>query len=191
MDCPNCGAYNASSSFRCRRCGHVLQPDAEGTDRSSFDETSDTGADDASWTPAEEPVYPWRSDQPAEPEPSTNPWSYSEPGQSDQAESWDASQQWDSTDYERWEGASSGAGFTPPPDIPNYLWQSIAVTLCCCWPIGIPAIVYASRVNAFVSSGDYTRAQETSEKAKNWVLASFIAGLVIYLGFICLTLASG
>ena len=23
------------------------------------------------------------------------------------------------------------------PDIPNYLWQSIAVTICCCLPFGI------------------------------------------------------
>ena len=35
---------------------------------------------------------------------------------------------------------------TPGLPIPNYLWQSIVVTILCCWPFGIPAIVYAAKV---------------------------------------------
>src|SRR5438093_12052328 len=35
----------------------------------------------------------------------------------------------------------------PVVAVPNYLIQAILVTLCCCLPFGIPAIVYAAQVN--------------------------------------------
>jgi hypothetical protein len=191
MDCPNCGAYNASNSFRCRRCGHVLQPDAEETELSGFGESPEPGADDASWQPADESVEGWGAGQRDEPEPASNPWSYSEPGAAQSHEGWSAGQPSGSIGSGSLGDPEFGPGFGPPPDIPNYLWQSIAVTLCCCWPVGIPAIVFAARVNAFVASGNYTGAREASQRARNWVLAAFIAGLVFYLGFICLMFAGG
>ncbi len=64
------------------------------------------------------------------------------------------------------------------PDIPNYLVQSILVTLCCCWPLGIVAIVYAAQVNGKRDSGDYLAAENCSEKAKIWCWVSFGLGIV-------------
>src|SRR5262245_11816299 len=63
-------------------------------------------------------------------------------------------------------------------NIPNYLTQAILVTLCCCWPLGIVAIVQAAKVNGFVGSGDYESARRASDSAKMWCWVSFVGGLL-------------
>ena len=73
------------------------------------------------------------------------------------------------------------------PSIPNYLVQSILVTLFCCVPFGIVCIVYAAQVNTKLAAGDYTGAVETSKKARTWCWISFGTGLgwfVIWLLFV-------
>jgi uncharacterized membrane protein YvbJ len=62
--------------------------------------------------------------------------------------------------------------------IPNYLAQSILVTLLCCLPLGIPAIVFAAQVNGKVQAGDIAGAQDASRKAKMWCWWSLGIGLV-------------
>lgn len=64
-------------------------------------------------------------------------------------------------------------------DIPNYLWQSIAVTLCCCLPFGIVAIVYAAQVKTKATVGDIAGAQDASSKAKMWCWIGFGVGLAV------------
>ncbi len=72
---------------------------------------------------------------------------------------------------------------TPPPQrlapgsVPNYLAPAILVTLCCCIPLGIPAIVYAAQVNGKLAAGDLAAAQEMSRKAKMWCWIAFWLGL--------------
>lgn len=70
--------------------------------------------------------------------------------------------------------------------IPNYLWQSIVVTILCCWPFGIPAIVYAAKVDGLVQRGDYAEAKIASDKAKFWCWMSFGSILVIFVFYILL-----
>lgn len=65
--------------------------------------------------------------------------------------------------------------------VPNYLAQSILVTIFCCLPFGIPAIVYAAQVNGKLQANDYAGAQEASRKAKTWSIAAFAVGGSIYL----------
>ncbi len=65
-----------------------------------------------------------------------------------------------------------------PQNIPNYLWQSIVVTVLCCLPLGIPAIVYASKVNNALMQGNQTAAKQASESAKMWCIISLVAGVV-------------
>jgi hypothetical protein len=55
-----------------------------------------------------------------------------------------------------------------PQKIPNYLAQSILVTLFCCIPLGIPAIVYSAQVNGRIQAGDIQGAMEASRKANAW-----------------------
>jgi hypothetical protein len=64
-----------------------------------------------------------------------------------------------------------------PASVPNYLVPAILVTICCCLPFGIPAIVYAGQVNGKLSGGDIAGAQEASRKAKMWCWISFGLGL--------------
>lgn len=70
-----------------------------------------------------------------------------------------------------------GAAGTPQT-IPNYLAQSILVTLLCCLPLGIPAIVFSAQVNGKVQAGDIQGALDASKKAKMWAWWSFGVGLV-------------
>lgn len=75
-------------------------------------------------------------------------------------------------------------GQVPGMPIPNYLWQSIVVTILCCWPLGIPAIVYAAKVDGLSSSGDIQGAMSASASAKMWcwiALGAWVAVLGIYL----------
>jgi hypothetical protein len=80
--------------------------------------------------------------------------------------------------------ACPGCGMVPavvaaPAQIPNYLVQSILVTLCCCVPAGIVAIVYAAQVNSKVAAGDFAGAQESSRLAKIWSWVGFGLGVLI------------
>ena len=72
--------------------------------------------------------------------------------------------------------ASGGSVSVPPP---NYLVQSILVTLCCCIPFGIVAIVYAAQVNGKAAANDILGAQESSRKAKMWCWIALGTGLVV------------
>ncbi|MEO5356972.1 MAG: CD225/dispanin family protein [Nitrospirae bacterium YQR-1] len=61
--------------------------------------------------------------------------------------------------------------------IPNYLVYSILVTLFCCLPTGIVAIVYAAQVNGKIAAGDFQGAAVSSKNAKTWCWVSFGIGL--------------
>jgi Interferon-induced transmembrane protein/GYF domain 2 len=70
---------------------------------------------------------------------------------------------------------SANQDFSPihsGPPIPTYLWQSIVVTLFCCWPFGIPAIVNAAKVDGLKARGDYHGAMAASASAKKWCMIS-------------------
>lgn len=70
------------------------------------------------------------------------------------------------------------------PVIPNYLWQSIVVTLLC-GLLGVPAIVYAAKVDGLKARGDIQGAMSASSSAKMWCWiafgVSFGIGLLIFL----------
>lgn len=73
-------------------------------------------------------------------------------------------------------GAAAAA---PGPVIPNYLVQSILVTICCCIPFGVVAIIFAAQVNSKLAQGDVAGAQAASKNAKMWCWIAFGTGLVI------------
>lgn len=72
-------------------------------------------------------------------------------------------------------------GQTPGQQIPNYLWQSIVVTLCCCLPLGIVGIIFAAQVNDKLGRGDIAGAMESSRQAKMFCWIAFGLGLVLYI----------
>jgi Na+-driven multidrug efflux pump len=74
-----------------------------------------------------------------------------------------------------------GGSYGAPPageTIPNYLIQSIIVTLCCCLPLGVVAIVFAAQVNSKLAAGDLAGARDASAKAKMFCWIALILGLV-------------
>ena len=77
--------------------------------------------------------------------------------------------------------------WVPPPPIgastsvPNYLIPAI-LSVFCCWPLAIVAIIFAAQVNGKVAAGDMQGALDASKKAK---LFSFIG---IGIGLVCFVL---
>lgn len=70
-------------------------------------------------------------------------------------------------------------GYQARANVPNYLVFAILVTVLCCLPTGIAAIVYAAQVNAKLAAGDVAGAQLASKNAKMWCWISAGAGLLI------------
>ena len=75
--------------------------------------------------------------------------------------------------------------------VPNYLVQAILVTIFCCLPFGIPAIVFAAQVNGKLAAGDYTGAEEMSRIAKLWCWISFGVGLGIFVVWLSIAVIGG
>ena len=80
-------------------------------------------------------------------------------------------------------GVPLGAPFNAVPQekIPNYLVQSILVTLCCCLPFGVVAIIYAAQVNTKQQAGDTAGALAASKTAKMWCWIGLGVGIVTNL----------
>ncbi len=70
-----------------------------------------------------------------------------------------------------------------PPMPENYLvWAILATIFCsCAFPLGIVAIVKASKVSSAYGAGDYTGAQKASEDAKKWTIWTAIIGGILAL----------
>jgi hypothetical protein len=62
--------------------------------------------------------------------------------------------------------------------VENYLVWAILSTICCCIPLGIPAIVFSTQVNSKLAAGDVTGARESARKAKMWCWIAFGAGII-------------
>ena len=87
------------------------------------------------------------------------------------------------------QGGAPAAPPAPEPgrfvEIPTYLATSILVTIFCCLPTGIVAIVYASQVGSLVAAGRYPEAKRASDNAKTWSWVSAGLGLVaVFLYFV-------
>jgi hypothetical protein len=77
--------------------------------------------------------------------------------------------------------------WTPPPppsaapgNIPNYLVIAI-LSVFCCWPLAIVAIINATKVNKLIAAGDVTGAMVASANAKKWAFITIGLGLAAYV----------
>ena len=85
--------------------------------------------------------------------------------------------------------------WTPPPsssaggsaNVPNYLVPAI-ISIFCCWPLGIVAVIFAAQVNGKVASGDIAGAEDASKKAKLFSYISIGIGLVVGVIYLLLTI---
>lgn len=74
---------------------------------------------------------------------------------------------------------------------PNYLVWSILVTLFCCIPGGVVAIVYSTQVSSRFQQGDYAGANESSRNARKWVIISAIAAAAVWVIYAIILAVTG
>jgi hypothetical protein len=76
-------------------------------------------------------------------------------------------------------------------DVPTHLVEAILVTLLCCVPFGIVAIVFAAQVSPKLTAGDYEGAKQASKSAETWVFVSLGVGLLAILIGLAAQMAGG
>ena len=76
----------------------------------------------------------------------------------------------------------------PPCKPDSWLAWSIISVFFCCWPLSIPGIVHASKVEGLWNRGEYNQALHHARIARQWTIASAITGFVIGLIYLLFAL---
>jgi hypothetical protein len=66
-----------------------------------------------------------------------------------------------------------------PPAIDNNMTMSI-VAIFLFWPLAIPAIINASKVNPALQMGDFAGAQAAANESKRWSKLALIIGVCLW-----------
>jgi hypothetical protein len=91
----------------------------------------------------------------------------------------------------QWQPPEGSSPLNLPEPPKTYLTEAILATVFCCWPLGIPAIVHAAKVEGRYDRGDYEGAAEASRQAKQYMQYSFWSGLIIAVLYLLFLFASG
>lgn len=159
MFCPQCGKETASGNSVCEHCGAPLWADANAPQ------------------PPQAPVEPQAPQPPQQPAAPQQPYNSAPP----QAPVY-PQQPYNPVPPQT--PVYPQQPQQPAPHISNYLaWAIVCIFLC--WPLAIPAIVYASKVNNLIAMGDYEGAMNASKNAKTFCLIATILGAIaLVLGII-------
>ncbi|CAH1799061.1 unnamed protein product [Owenia fusiformis] len=68
---------------------------------------------------------------------------------------------------------------SPPP--PDHLVWSILTTFCCCFCLGIAAIVTSIHSRDYAQEGDMDKAREKSTTARNLNITGLVIGIIVYV----------
>ena len=149
MKCNKCGSELEAGAKFCAVCGEPV-PQAPGS----------------------EPQQPQQPQQPYQsapgPEAQQQPYGYTAP-QQDAGYTYSAPQPQAAPVYAN----------VPPVSGTAYLVWSIIVTIFCCLPLGIPGIVFASKIDKLAAMGDLAGAQDAAKKSKMFSIIGAIVGVVV------------
>ena len=87
---------------------------------------------------------------------------------------------------QNWTPPSAGGSAT----VPNYMVPAI-ISIFCCWPLAIAAIIFAAKVNGQVAAGDIAGAQDSSKKAKMFSFIAIGLGVGLWLIYIIMVVFFG
>ncbi len=73
----------------------------------------------------------------------------------------------------------SGTSQPAMPKPGSNMILAVLTTVCCCLPLGIVGIVYASKVDGLYFAGDYAGALSAAKSARTWSVIGIVASLVI------------
>ena len=176
MKCKFCGNDLPEESKFCPSCGAPVEPEekqeqseqsaeAKQQENQNPYEYGTPGTDNGSGTQNENSYQYGSAEQDNE-----NPYQYGSTGQNTSA------------DY----NANNGTYGQPQKPIngTTYLIFAIISTLLRCLPLGIVAIVYASKINSLQRNGDYAGAQNAAKKAKMFTIIGTVAALVVSIFYI-------
>ena len=76
-----------------------------------------------------------------------------------------------------------------PPPPPNYLALAL-LSILCFWPLAIPAIVFAVRVNQQTAAGEHAEALLSSRKARMFGIIAVLAGVITSVAYVAFYIAS-
>lgn len=74
--------------------------------------------------------------------------------------------------------AAKGDPDDMPPMPPTYLVWSVLMTVLCCLPAGVAAIIFSTQVSSKYYAGDIEGAKRASERAQIWIIVSFVLGIL-------------
>lgn len=129
-------------------------------------------------------------------------YNYGEPGTGDSGDPFGSSQynygsynndSYNNNQYNQGQynnGTYPGGQPVKPVNGTTYLVFAILATVLCCIPLGIPAIIYASKINSLQSSGDYEGARDAAKKAKIFTIISAVL-CVIFSAFYMFAVVAG
>ena len=60
----------------------------------------------------------------------------------------------------------------------NNLGKAI-VAMILFWPLGVPALVKATKVNTFYNDGNYAAAEDAAKSASKWGVIGIIVGIIL------------
>ena len=183
MKCKFCGNNLPEESKFCPLCGAPVEPE----EKQEQSEQSAEAKQQENQNPYEYGVPGTDNGSGAQ---NKNPYQYGSTGQDNENP-----YQYGSTGQNPSAGYNANNGTYGQPQKPingtTYLIFAIISTLLCCLPLGIVAIVYASKINSLQRNGDYAGAQNAAKKAKMFTIIGTVAALVVSIFYIIFAVVIG
>lgn len=71
----------------------------------------------------------------------------------------------------------------------TYLIFAILATVLCCLPFGIPAIIFATKIDKAQATGDFAGAADAAKKSKMWSIIAAVGSIVYMIIIVAFTFA--